>query len=338
MIFPWQIEQWQYLWRAKQANRLAHALLFVGMGGIGKKKFTEHFVRSLLCQQVTNENSIDFSHMDNCVSNCHSCRLIIGQTHPNVLWIQSEKEGQDIKIDQIRSVTEFVNQTSLQGDYRIVVIESAQQMNSNAANALLKTLEEPSSGAMIILISENKRLPATILSRCQHLIFPRPSRHLAMEWLNKQIKSASLTENGIDLELLLNIANGAPLAALRLIQNDLLSVRQTLFQALCTLKQDPSELITLAANLQTSDPLLILDFILNWIMDLLRLQLGAGTSHIINHDYIKQLTELSQRIPIHHNTKLMNYLQQLRAQISIGFNLNKQLTLENMLIRYSSPD
>ena len=82
---------------------------------------------------------------------CHACRLIAGRAHPNVLWVEPEKEGQTIKVDQIREVSEFVNQSSLQGVHRIVLINPANAMNMHAANALLKTLEEPSSGAIIFI-------------------------------------------------------------------------------------------------------------------------------------------------------------------------------------------
>ena len=167
MIFPWQVNQWQQLLQAKSQQRLAHAMLFTGLPGIGKAIFAQHFSSALLCQKLNPDG--------NPCDRCHSCRLIAGRAHPNMLWLEPEKPGQAIKIDQVRDVSEFISQTSLQGDYRIVIINPADDMNTNAANALLKTLEEPSSGAHLILISnQNERLPATILSRCQRVVFQRP--------------------------------------------------------------------------------------------------------------------------------------------------------------------
>src|SRR5438045_2591489 len=187
MIFPWQQEQWQQLWRAKQENRLPHALLCTGMAGIGKTQFIEEFVRAYCCTQSS----------DNLECACHSCRLIENKSHPNVLWMQPEKIGSAIKVDQIREVSEFVQLTSLQDAFRIVVINPADAMNTNAANALLKTLEEPADGALIILISNYaSQLPATVLSRCQRLVLSRPSTELGLNWLKKQ-----LADEEVDAEL-----------------------------------------------------------------------------------------------------------------------------------------
>ena len=152
MIFPWQQKEWRQLCRAKESGRLPHALLFSGLAGIGKTQLADYFSRLLLCQQFQTE------YDPKC--QCHSCRLAEGRAHPNVLWITPEKEGQAIKVDQIREVSDFIYQSARQGEYNIVVIHPANQMNVNAANALLKTLEEPPHGSLLILISQyfNRKL------------------------------------------------------------------------------------------------------------------------------------------------------------------------------------
>lgn len=323
MIYPWQTEQWQQLLRTTQENRLPHALLFVGIRGTGKAHFAESFVRAQLCQHSghTADNT-------DCV--CHACRLITGRSHPNVLWVEPEKEGSAIKIDQVRDITEFVNQTSLQGEHRFVVINPANNMNANAANALLKTLEEPSAGAIMILISEQaSHLPATILSRCQHLHFPQPKTELAFAWLTKK-----LPDNTPDPELVLRLANGAPLAALQLVQDETLSARLNLLQILYALSQKQADPIKSATTIQALDTLHILDFTLTWIIDLLRLHVGGDVNEIINKDFIPQLTDMHQRTLLRNVAQYMDYLQQLRSQISKGINLNKQLMIENLLIRW----
>jgi DNA polymerase III subunit delta' len=335
VIFPWQIKQQQQLWRAKQEGRLPHALLFTGIAGTGKAQFADGFTHTLLCQQVTASG-------DYC-NQCHACRLIAGRVHPNVLWIEPEKEGQVIKVDLIRGVSEFINNSSLQGEYRIVVIYPANAMNTNAANALLKTLEEPSSGSLIILISaQSEQLPATILSRCQRISFPQPKKEEALLWLKNQLKNKlnnKLPDNTFDPELLLNLAQGSPFAALRLVEDEILPVRHDLFQAFYQLSQKPlsqtqSDPIKTAAALQNINPLLLIDFSLNWIMDLLRLQLGEHVEEIMNRDYGKQLAELQQRTHLKKNTDFLEYLQQLRGQICAGINLNKPLLIEGILLRW----
>jgi len=314
MIYPWQHEQWQQL--KNQENCLPHALLFLGIRGIGKLHFAECFMRAQLCQQTA---------LDSC--DCHSCRLILVRAHPNVLWIEPEKPGSPIKIDQIRAVTEFIQQTSFQGEMRFVVIHPASNMNMHAANALLKTLEEPSSGAILILIAEQaSHLPATILSRCQSIHFPRPKISLSLEWLAQQLPDKK------DLQLILRLANGAPLLAIELVKNDILSSRLSLLQILIALTHKQADPIQSAVTIKDMETLQILDFTLTFIMDLLRLHLTVD--EITNQDFIPQLKDLHQHTKLEKLTQYMDYLLQLRGQLQIGINLNKQLMIESMLIHW----
>lgn len=327
MTFPWQKQQWDKLWQAKKADRLSHALLLVGIHGTGKTQFAENFAQALLCQEMVAEDSCH---------HCHTCRLVTGKSHPNVLWIEPEKDGHTIKIDQIRAVGEFVYQTSLQGEYRIVIINPASQMNANAANALLKMLEEPPSGAIMILITDlSSRLPATILSRCQRIIFPPPPSSQALPWLKEQLQSIGKKEE-VDPALVLRFTHGAPLAAIKWVQNGIISTRLKLFQTLPTLSQQEFDPIQIAATLTEIDLLPFLDFILGWILDLLRLQLGANSNEIINIDFSEQLSALKQCTQCQHNMNFLNYLQKLRGQICTGINLNKQLLIESILIKYKA--
>lgn len=321
MIFPWQSEQWKQLARSRQENRLPHALLFTGIAGTGKAKFAYHFSRLLLCQRNSEETNCD----------CHNCRLIAGRAHPNVLWIEPEKAGQAIKVDQIREVSDFINHSSFHDGYRLVVVNPANAMNASAANALLKTLEEPSSGAIMVLVSDqHARLPATILSRCQRIIFPRPKKEAALSWLKLQ-----LTDKAVNPEWLLNIANGAPFAALRLIEDDTLTVRQELFQALYSLYQKQGDPLALAARTKEVELTGWLDLVLSWLKDLVLLQLTDNQTELINQDYIQEFSELKQKTVLQANIKFMEYVQRLRGQLSLGFNLNKQLVVESVFIKWA---
>lgn len=316
MIFPWQENQWQQLQTAKAQQRLPHALLLLGLNGTGKTVFADAFSRMLLCEQPQEKRLP--------CNTCHSCRLIIGKSHPNVMWVEPEKEGQAIKVDQIREVSEFVQQSSIQGEYRVVVISPASNMNVNAANALLKTLEEPSNGAILILIShQSQGLPATILSRCQRIVFPIPAKKTSLQWLKSQTE---------DAELLLNLANGAPLAALQLKDSEKLVARNTLFTGLASLSKKQSDPLKFAAALQSEEPLMLIDFMLTWVVDILRLQLQDA--HITNQDYQAVLSELAARLQVDKASQFMVYLQQVRHQLYLGLNMNKQLLLENVMLRW----
>lgn len=279
------------LWQAKLANRLPHAYLFIGSKGTHKAKLADYFSHALLCQQVS-------ANGEPC-QQCHSCQLISGRTHPNILWVEPEKEGAAIKVDQVREVSEFISQTSFADKQRIVIIHPADDMNMNAANALLKTLEEPAADSLLILISDkNGHLPATILSRCQRMVFPQPSREQTLAWMAEQPS------------------------------------RQNLFQALLELAEGKGNPLKLAGELQNNDPLQLLDFFLTWVVDLMRLQLNGGSEGIINKDYVEVLTNLKDKTLLKNNVKLMEYVQLLRGQICDGINFNKQLLLESLFIQW----
>lgn len=319
MIYPWQVQEWQKLLRAKEENRLPHAILLSGLSGIGKAAFALHFASFMLCKEKLNENCT-----------CQSCHLIKTRAHPNVLWVEPEKKGQMIRVDQIRAVSDFVNQSSFQGEYRLVLIHPADNMNANAANALLKTLEEPASGSIIILINHQlNALPATILSRCQRLFFAKPAEDKALAWLKEELK-----EKKEEAKLLLNLAQGAPLFALKLLEDENLAMRKALLAAFYELSEKNAPLLKLAANFQEGDSLLQIDFMLSFILDLAHLQLGDQKEAVINIDFLPQLSQLKEKIIVKNTLAIMTYLQQLRRQIQAGFNLNKQLMMESIFIRW----
>lgn len=302
MILPWHTPQWQQLQHAKQQNRLAHAFLFAGIAGLGKAQFAEAFAQNLL----------------------NDSPLVASKTHPDLLWVTPEKPGHAIKIDQIREANEFMQQSSMLNGYRVLIMTAAQDMNTNAANALLKSLEEPAAGTIILLISEQpSRLLATILSRCQRINFVRPDTALALNWLNQNLKNTTLNP-----DLLLRLAQGAPLAALQLATDDFFENRQNLLNTLRTFT-DPVKAV---AKLPDIEPISLLDILLSWVMDILHLQLQTGT--MTNLDYRAELVALAKRAPMQQVLKFMHYLQQLRSQICIGINLNKQLMLESVFIRW----
>jgi DNA polymerase-3 subunit delta' len=259
---------------------------------------------------------------------CHACRLIAGRTHPNFMLVEPEKAGQAIKVDQIREVTDFIQQSALNGDFRIVLITPANNMNDHAANALLKTLEEPTPGALILLLSEQHlQLPATIVSRCQLIKFNYPARDIALLWLREQ-----LSDRNIDADLLLTIAHGAPLNAVKLAKGDALEMRKTVLQLLCDLSDLKANPISAATALQDVELLTLLDYLLDWSMDLLRVQLDGEA--IVNRDFQSNLSILQKRISVKQGVAFLDYLQKLRQQLVEGINRNKQLVIEAILVRW----
>lgn len=215
--YPWQLKNWEMLCLAHHTDRIAHAILFSGAVGIGLEHFVECLVTGLLCEQTTEP-------LQAC-GECRSCRLIHSGNHPDLLKIQLEEKKQQIKIDDIKRLIDFNHLKSQYGRYRISVIYSANLMNRNAANALLKILEEPSSQSLIILISyQPTLLPITIRSRCQKINFKPAFDDKTILWVEQFMGP------GHDHKQLLTLTKGAPLAIKELLENDALKYQRYLLK------------------------------------------------------------------------------------------------------------
>jgi len=181
-LAPWQIQPWQNLVHRFQQKNLPHALLFAGAAGLGKRDFAHRFAKFILCE-VPSEAACD---------QCRACQLMQAGSHPDfmVVTLELRDEGKmrsEITIDQIRVLSNRLALTSQFGGYQIVLIYPAETMNVSAVNGLLKTLEEPNPGAIIVLVSNQPaKLPATIRSRCQRINFPIPTWQEARHWLTQQ--------------------------------------------------------------------------------------------------------------------------------------------------------
>lgn len=218
MIFTWH----EYVWKALRHTvaRLPHALLIHGVAGIGKLALAERFAKFLLCEARTAAG-------DAC-GRCEACRWYAAGNHPDLRRVEPEaiarqpiadanaepvsnarasKPSAEIKVDQVRELADFLNIGSHRGRLRIALLHPAEDMNVHAANALLKSLEEPPSGAIFVLVSHRPaRLLPTVRSRCVPLAVPVPERHEALAWLQGQ---------GVnDAARWLAFAGGAPLKAI----------------------------------------------------------------------------------------------------------------------------
>jgi DNA polymerase III subunit delta' len=322
-VLPWQADNWQALWQLHLQEKLAHAFLFVGADGIGKRQFAAAFAQSLLCAQPAPAG-------DYC-RECHSCRMISANTHPDLIWVEPEETDKKIAVDQIRDVIKQVNETTLRGGYRVIIINPAHAMNVNAANALLKTLEEPVAKTLLILINNSSlRLPATIISRCQKLIFKQVAHVDALAWLQQAVP-----EMKVEPEVLLKLAHGAPLQALALNETDLLIRRGELFEGLFALITGAIDPVAFAAQWTDVEPLIVVDLLLNWLTDLLRYKVTNDAVWLMNADFKTQIMQVSNALPAANLTAYISDVQQTRNELGSSINLNKQLMLEDLFIRWA---
>jgi DNA polymerase-3 subunit delta' len=322
-ILPWHRKPWQQLWQAKAEQRLAHALLLVGVDGIGKARFAKAFATTVLCAEP-NDSGI-------CCGVCHSCSMIKAGLHPDLVMIEPEEEGKKIGVDAIRDLIKQVNETTLKGGFRVVIIHPASAMNMNAANALLKTLEEPAPNTLIILISnQSLRLPATILSRCQKVVFARPSHAEALQWLQQH-----MPDDKVDPALLLTLADGAPMKALAWLDNDMLAARNALYQGFDAITQGKMNPLQMASTWQNTDQVFVVDLLMSWLTDVLRFKLTQNPADVINADYQTEIAKQSSRLLQANLLAYVDHLQQLRSELVGSLNLNKQMVLEDLFIRWA---
>ena len=180
---PWHADAWARLQARRQRDALPHALLLAGPAGLGKRDFLAAFVKGLLCQNTTDGVAC---------GTCRSCHLVAAGTHPDVIALSLglRKDGatrSEIVVDQVRELSQRLAMASQFGGWQVATIDPADVMNTAAANALLKTLEEPTPSTMLVLVAdEPARLPATIRSRCQRIDFMVPSRDVALAWLRAE--------------------------------------------------------------------------------------------------------------------------------------------------------
>lgn len=186
---PWHAEHWARLQARRTRNAMPHALLLCGPAGLGKRDFMRRFAEGLLCQQP---------HDGEPCGHCRSCLLFAAGTHPDfaVLSFGLRKDGvqrSEIVVDQVRDLSARLSMSSQFGGWQIVCIDPADAMNTAAANALLKTLEEPSPQTLLLLVADAPwRLPQTIRSRCQRIEFHLPAREEALAWLQQHdVKDAA---------------------------------------------------------------------------------------------------------------------------------------------------
>lgn len=327
-IYPWQHLIWQRLCLINQQKRLPHALLLTGQAGMGKVHFARCFAQLLLCSQP--KNSETSKSLLPC-GYCQNCHLVQCGHHPDIFEITPLENNKAIKIEQIRFLNEKLFQSSHGGGYKIALIFPANQLSFAAANAFLKTLEEPIGQTLFFLIADRPAtLPATILSRCQQITFYLDNQDGAIQWLKEQLPHYDDSQR----ELLLILANQSPLQAKQLALCNYLTLRNQLLQHLLQMHQQPILSLSIVEWLKKFDESLILYTLMTVVMDLLRLNYSVNPEIIYNRDCYPQLLALSQKIPIKNWLNFLTVLNQLNEKSVLQANLNWQLGLENLLLRW----
>ncbi len=317
MIYPWQKKQYERLTQAYQNGVMPHALLLTGLDGMGKVDFARSVAKWLLCDRKV---------QDGCGA-CSSCSWAMAGSHPDLFEVTLEEKSRVIKVDQVRHLIEKLQQTA-HGEYRVALLYPADQMNPAAANALLKTLEEPAGRTLIILItSQSERLPATVRSRCQHIDFSAGQKETSENWLRSQ----GCDESAL---LLLNHAYGAPLFVLNLRDSGYLDCLDRVFDVMVSSCLQNKNLVASAATLLKQDMHFLLRAMLSIACDLLKLKLDVSDGDLVNVDRVEQMKQLLPYLETDALMRFYSKLLQTRSDLNSGAHLNVQLELESMLLSW----
>jgi len=323
-LYPWQQSDWQRLQELRK--RPPQGLLFKGSKGIGKLDLALNLAYSLLCEKPL---ASGFA-----CGSCPACHWLSQGSHPDFRLLQPDvlslageetesgkKPSKQINVEQIRELADFLGMTAHQGGRRVVVIHPAEAMNSNAANALLKGLEEPPKDMLFILVTHKpQQLLPTILSRCVSFVLTVPDASTATRWLGEQ---------GIkDPAHKLAAAGFSPLLAL---QGDDQIGADERAKLLTALRQPASlDVFALAEMLQKTEQVLVVQWLQQWSYDLTAMKLAGNLRyHTGEEAAIEKLVAPVTSLDLARLQKLLQ-----TAKREAQHTLNPKLFFESLLLAY----
>ncbi len=307
-------------------NRVAHAYLFHGPDRIGKRLLARRFIQAMTCDTAPGPDGPE------ACGRCRSCQQFEQQSHPDWCVIEPDRSGATpvIKIEDIRELESRLIYRPLLAPRKFCLIDDAERMNIGAANALLKTLEEPPGHALLILVSSRPyALPATIRSRCQALRLTAPAVSVTAAALTR-VRGLSAT----DANVLASVTEGRLGEAL---SSDLTSLREQ-HDTMATVTS-PKALRSISTILTTAETLAkgeesaadTLDRLATWIHDVALTQIGAEADRLTHRGHERELQAAAQSADLDRLLALLSEIETFQRNSSR--NLNAQLMLEHILLR-----
>jgi DNA polymerase-3 subunit delta' len=234
---------------------------------------------------------------------------------------KKEKVSAQIPVEQVRAIADFINISSHRGGVKVILIHPAEALNVNAANALLKNLEEPPPGTYFLLVAHRwHQLLPTIKSRCQHVTLPRPSAEAARAWLKQQ---------GLrDPDLALAQAGGAPLLAAK-FDDEFWQQREWFLKAI---SGGGFDALTVAEQVRDHAPALVVNWLQKWSYDLVCHKATGKISY--NPDFAAPLSAAAERIELLEAARFLRRM--VRLQRVVSHPLNARLFFEDLLLTYAA--
>lgn len=299
--------------RSLATGKTAHAYLFEGIEGCGKRKTALAFIEALFCGR------------DEGCGSCPSCRKLARLQHPDLHLV--EPDGDFIKIDQVRQLQRELSFRPFEAPRKACVIDGADRLNPAAGNALLKTLEEPPGSALIILVTAkpDAMLP-TVLSRCQRLHFPALPEQTVEEFL---VKTGCAPETA---RIAASLAGGSLKNALEISADEALADRKELLERIGALStRDIAPLFAAAEELagDKEKALETLDLLTTYLRDILLRQ--GGSSEVVNGDLLSLIERNAARFSLEEVMERIGRVFEARS--ALQRNVNPRLALEVLFMR-----
>lgn len=309
--------------RTLRRGGLPNAYLFSGPDGVGKR------LTALTVAKAANCCHADSSGNQDSCGQCLSCRKIDSRNHPDITYV--EAEGEYIKIEQIRLIQERINYPPLEGRWKFYIIDEADRLYPNAANCLLKVLEEPPSKTTFILVtSKPYSLFPTILSRCQKVPFGTiPEGLLLQRIMGMGIKMP-------DARFSIILSEGRLGMAIAMEKEDLKAKRDQVFIVLERLSTgDVKEFLSVSEELSSNEE--ALDTFLNWILlclrDILILKASGNGDLILNCDRLDKIKLLTRELTVEDTLYLFDLLQKIRQ--ALQRNVRPQVAMDVLMMEMS---
>ncbi len=347
---PWHQTVFSQWFERHHSNRSAHAYLFVAPEDTGGETLAQAMAASLLCDSPTAEH--------HACGQCAACTLMNAFSHPDlrilrpsimntahpIEELRPEKPSKEITIDDIRALDNMVNQTSHRGGQRVVVLYPVHKLNRNAANALLKTLEEPPANTIFILLAHDVRqLLPTIVSRCQLINVPAPSKDAALSYLNTIQSNPNWSEY-------LQQDNGAVIRVAELVKTDYFAIQQQWIQTLAQGKRldvvataatfekhiaDANKARLAGESQRTVDMAALMTWLQRWLYDLSVVRQNNGQARY----YPKQQAALSKLVETQSQAflfRIHEFSNQLaQEKRTADHPLNIRSWIEKLLLQYT---
>lgn len=320
----WHAQAWSQLQAQILSGETAHAYLISGEADSGKRQFATLLAQRILCRTPLAGAAC---------GHCTACRLNAAGNNPDLHLLIPEDKSKIIKIDQVRELKKYIETSSHAFGKRIVILDAAENLNINAANALLKSLEEPPPDVMILVLSDRPKfvLP-TISSRCAALKLPPPSEEQSLVWLSEQLPGSEREA----LEFALDYAQGRPFAALGIVGTD--EDKQALNNALLKILQQQELATKVAGRYYKTHAKELLETLAYWLSALAKFHV-TGKQQMLKGTLLQEAARaLNSSIQDQGQLVrgLLNLYQRVcesQSQLAGGANPNMQLMLEDLLLQ-----